>query len=83
MAKKIALELTDDELLQEVKKMKTTTIFDALIFGILIGIAIYSSVKNGFGLLTFLPLIYVPIAGKNRIKNKELKQLLIERNLKS
>ena len=83
MAKKIALELTDDELLQEVKKMKTTTIFDALIFGILIGIAIYSSVKNGFGLLTFLPLIYLPIAGKNRIKNKELKQLLIERNLKS
>ena len=81
MQKKLA-ELTDEELLQEAKKIKSTNVFDAVIFGILIGIAIYSSVKNGFGLLTFLPLVYIPIAAKNKTKNKELEKLLKERNLK-
>lgn len=61
---------------------KSTKIYDAVIIGVLIGIAIYSSVKNGFGLLTFLPLIYLPIAGKNKKKANELEKLLHERNLK-
>ena len=82
MAQKELAELTDPELLQEAKKAKSTKIFDGLIFGVLIGIAIYSTVKNGFGLFTFLPLVYVPIAAKNKTKNKELEDLLKERNLK-
>ena len=73
-------ELTDEELLKEAKKIKP--IYDAIIFGVLIGIAIYSSVKNGFGLLTFLPLVYIPIAAKNKTKNRELSILLKERKLK-
>jgi hypothetical protein len=48
----------------------------------LIGIAAYSSVKNGIGLITFLPLVYIPLAAKNKTKNKELEKLLKERNLK-
>ena len=75
-------ELTDEELLQEAKIIKPTNLYDAVILGILIGIATYSSVKNGFGLLTFLPLVYAPIAVKNKTKNKELEKLLKERNLK-
>ena len=75
-------ELTDEELLQEANKSKYTNVYDAIILGILIGIATYSSVKNGFGLLTFLPLVYVPIAVRNKTKNKELEKLLKERNLK-
>ncbi|BAV06461.1 hypothetical protein SAMN05421788_107121 [Filimonas lacunae] len=75
-------ELTNEELLQEAKKMKSTNIYDAAIFGFLIGISVYSAVKKGFGLLSFLPLIYIPIAAKNRVKHKELEQLLKERNLK-
>jgi uncharacterized membrane protein YobD (UPF0266 family) len=74
--------LTDDELLEEAKKFKSINTYDALIFGFLIGIAIYTTVKNGFGLLTFLPLIYLPIAGKNKTKSKALENLLKERNLK-
>ncbi|MDR7130113.1 hypothetical protein J2X69_002460 [Algoriphagus sp. 4150] len=73
--------LTDEELLAEAKKGKTTKIYDAVIFGILIGIAIFSTVKNGFGLLTFLPLVYLPIAAKNKIKNSELQKLLKEEKL--
>lgn len=82
MEEKKLAELTNEELLQEVKKIKKYRLYDATIIGVLIGIAIYSSVKNGFGLLTFLPLVYLPIAGKNNTKNNELRALLKERNLK-
>uniref|UniRef100_UPI00404A925C hypothetical protein n=1 Tax=Fulvivirga sp. TaxID=1931237 RepID=UPI00404A925C len=74
--------LTDEELLQEAKNMKPTKVYDSTIFGVLVGIAIYSSVANGFGLLTFLPLVYIPIANKNKTKRKEVERLLKERGLK-
>ncbi len=82
MKQKELTELTDQELLLVAKRSNTTKVYDAVIIGLLFGIAIYSSVKNGFGLLTFLPLIYVPIAAKNKSKNNELEKLLKERNLK-
>ncbi|NEN22369.1 FUSC family protein [Cryomorpha ignava] len=82
MNQKELLELTDQELLLEAKNSKRTKVYDAVIFGVLIGIAIYSSIKNGFGLLTFLPLVYIPIAAKNKTKNTALESLLKERNLK-
>jgi hypothetical protein len=80
MQKKLS-ELTDQELLQEAKRSRPTNIYDAVFFGILIGIAIYSTVNHGLGILTFLPIVYIPIASKNMIKNNELKKLLKERNL--
>jgi hypothetical protein len=81
MKKKILEGLSDEELKQEVKKGKQTNLYDAVFLGVLIGIAAYSSVKNGFGLLTFLPIVYLPIAVKNNKKTKELEKLLKERNL--
>jgi hypothetical protein len=74
--------LTDQELLKEAKRMRPTILYDAVLFGVLIGIAIYSTVNNGLGLLTFLPLVYIPIAAKNKIKNQALEKLIKERNLK-
>lgn len=82
MKQKELAELTNEELLQEAKKIKSSNIFDAAILGFLIGVAVYSAVRNGFGLLTFLPLIYVPVAAKNKARNKALVELLKERNLK-
>jgi len=82
MDAKVLATLTNEELLQVAKKVRSTTIFDAAIIGLLIGIAIYSVVKNGFGLLTFLPLVYLPIAAKNKAKNKLLNEKLKERGLK-
>ena len=82
MTHKIPADLTDKELLQEAKKIKPTRIYDAFIMGFLAAVAIWSTAKNGFGLLTFLPLIYLPIAGNNKLKNKALEKLLNERNLK-
>jgi hypothetical protein len=81
MNQKVLAALTNEELLQEAKKIKPTTIFDAVFIGLLIGVAIYSTVKNGLGLLSFLPLVYIPIAVKNKAKNTLLKKLLKERNL--
>jgi len=82
MKPKNLAELKDEELLQEAKKNKLTNLYDAIIFGFLVGVAIYSSVKNGFGLLTFLPLVYVPVAAKNKNQKKKVERLLKERNLK-
>lgn len=75
-------ELTDQELLEQAKKVKTTAFFDALIFGMLAGIAAYASVKNGFGIFTFLPLIYIPIATRNKAKGRAIENALKERNMK-
>ena len=74
-------ELTNEELLQQGKKIKSTKIFDAVIIGFLIGVAVFSTVRNGFGLLTFLPLVYIPISVKNKTRNQELEKLLKERGL--
>lgn len=82
MKQKELAELTNEELVQEAKKIKSTNILDAAIFGFLIGVAVYSAVRNGFGLLTFLPLIYIPIAAKNKIRNKEVEKQVKERDLK-
>lgn len=82
MEQKELAELTDEELLQAAKKIKSGNIFDAVAIGFLIGVAVYSSVKNGFGLLTFIPLVYLPIAARNKVKNAALEKLLKERGLK-
>ncbi|MEM6265652.1 MAG: FUSC family protein [Bacteroidota bacterium] len=73
--------LTDQELLEAAKKAKKAFIFDAVVVGMLAGIAIYSSVNNGFGLLTFLPLVYVPIAGRNTLHKQAVDKEVAERGL--
>lgn len=82
MKQKELTELTNDELLQEAKKIKSGKLMDAVIFGFLIGVSVYSVARNGFGLLTFLPLVYIPIAARNRVRNKEIERLVTERGLK-
>lgn len=81
MENKTLEELSDEALLQQAKQLKPTKLYDALIIGFLIGVAIFSSVRNGMGLLTFLPLIYLPVASKNRKKMEAVNKLLQERGL--
>jgi len=47
--------LSDAELHQQAKDLKPTKQLDAAIIGFMVGIAIYSTIKHGIGLLTFLP----------------------------
>ena len=56
MNQKELSELTDSELLNEAKKMKSNNVTNALFIGILMGIVVYSVVKNGLGFFTLIPL---------------------------
>ena len=76
--------LTDQELIAEAKKMKSFSITNAVFIGFLLGIVIYSLVKNSWGMLTLIPLYFI-YKMTNDPKNKrreEIEQLLKERNLK-
>lgn len=73
-------EFSQEELAAEAKKFKKTNVFDAFAIGLLIGISIYSMVNNGFGILVFLPLVYFPIATKNRKRYLAFKDHFEARN---
>jgi hypothetical protein len=76
-------ELTDQELIQESKKMKSMHIMNALVIGFMIGIVVYSTLNNSLGFFTLIPLFFVyKLVNKSNYRNKELKSLLKERNLK-
>ena len=65
-------ELSDQELLQKIKTIKSNKIIDATIIGVTIGIVMYSVVKNGFGFFTFFPLIVTYLIVRNSTNNKIL-----------
>ncbi|PJJ84618.1 FUSC family protein [Mucilaginibacter auburnensis] len=74
--------LTDEELLAEKAKAKSAAITNAVLCGFIIGIAIYSTYKNGLGLFTFLPLFFVYMMFNSNKKNTGLKDELAARNIK-
>lgn len=81
--KKQLSELTDQELLQEAKKMRSTSITNAVLVGVLIGIVIYSIMKNSLGFLTIIPLFLAyKLINNSKYNKTELEHLLKERNLK-
>lgn len=82
MNKKELSELTDQELLEEAKKVKPGSTLNAVFIGVLIGIVVYSVVKNSLGLFTLIPLFFIYQLLKGSKRNKELERLLKERNLK-
>ena len=83
MTKRKLSELSDEELLQEAKKMKSNSIMNAVLIGFLAGIIIYSVVKNTLGLVTLIPLFLAyKLVNKSNYNNQELESILKERNLK-
>ncbi len=82
MKQKELSELTDLELLDEAKKTKSTPIINAVFIGIMIGIVIYSIVKNSFGFFTLIPLFIAYKLFDNSKRNKASEKLLKETNLK-
>lgn len=75
-------ELSAEELLIEAKKMKSSDFTSAVLIGCMTGIAIYSTVKNGFGFFTLFPLFFVFLLFKNGPQKKALEAELKQRNLK-
>lgn len=82
MTKKELLKLTDEELLKKAKKLKYTSVFNAFIIGFMIGVVIWSVIKNNFGFLMLIPLFITYKLINNSKYDKLLKEVLIERNLK-
>lgn len=75
-------ELTDQELLQEAKKIKSASITNAVLVGFLVGIVFYSIMKNSLGFLTLIPLfLSYKLINNSKYNKKELEALLKERNL--
>jgi fatty acid desaturase len=74
-------ELTDEELLQEAKKMKQSRITHAFIIGFLIGILIFGAAVNTWGFTMLIPLYLIYLFTRNPNDNKELMQILKERGL--
>ncbi|WP_443947561.1 hypothetical protein ACJVDH_10690 [Pedobacter sp. AW1-32] len=75
--------LSDEELLQEAKKMKSAVIINAVLVGFLVGVIAFSVFKNTWGLLTLIPLFFVyKLANGSKAKNEALEGVLKERNLK-
>jgi len=79
-------ELSNEQLLQKLKKIKMNAMIDALLVGVTIGIVVYSAVVNGFGFFTFFPLIITYVIVRNsantKILEKEIQKELNSRNLK-
>ena len=84
MNQKELSELTDQELLDEAKEMKSFSFTNALIIGFLMGVVFYSVVKNTWGIFTLIPLffVYKLINDPKNKRYKALEKLLKERNLK-
>lgn len=81
MQQKDLSELSDQELLHQAKKMKSTALIRAGLVGFMIGVIVWSVAKNTVGLLTLIPL-FVAWRLVNGSKDQEaLKAVLKERNL--
>ncbi|MCX2473455.1 hypothetical protein OQZ33_03835 [Pedobacter sp. MC2016-05] len=52
-------QLSDQELLKRHQTAKSSLIITCILIGALVGVAIYSSLKNGLGFFTFFPLFFV------------------------
>ena len=76
------LELSDDELLGRAKKLKSASIINALLIGLMFGIVVWSIAKDNFGFLMLIPIIIAYKLMSNSKNDKELKEILKERNLK-
>jgi hypothetical protein len=84
MKQKELSQLTNEELLDEAKKMKSFSMVNAFIIGFLIAVVFYSILNNSWGFLTLIPLYFVHKI-VNDPKNKRfnaIEKLLKERKLK-
>ena len=84
MPNKDLSQFTNQELLDESKKLKSFSIVNALLIGFLAGIIFYSIAKSSWGMVTIIPLffIYKLVNDPKTKRSKELEVLLKERNLK-
>ncbi len=78
-------EATDQELLQQAKKMKSSKLTNAVFIGVLAGIGIYSIANKGLNFLPFILLFFIIYSigqgAKLASEEKALQQQLRSRGL--
>jgi len=76
-------QFTDQELLKEEKALKSFSIINALLIGVLLGIILFSIYYRAYGILLLIPLflIYKFLNDPKNKRVKELEKVLKERNL--
>lgn len=83
MTEKKLHDLTDAELLQVARKLKATAIMNAVLIGFVVGVLVYSLMRNKFGFLTLiLFFLAYKLINNSKYNRKEVEELLKERNLK-
>ncbi len=75
-------QLTDSELQEKAKKLKSSSIWIALAIGFMFGIIIFSVVVNSYGFFTLIPLFFIYKIVKGSKNNDALKEVLQERGIK-
>ncbi len=81
MDQKELADLTNEQLLEEKKKIQYNKTANAILIGLCVGIAVFSAVKNGFVFFTFFPLLLTYPFIKNGKKIIVLEKELKSRNL--
>jgi len=81
MSKKDLSQLSDQELLEEFKKIKPSPVFDAFFIGFLVGILIYGAASNAWGFLFIIPLTLIYLFLKKSKRYKALKKELDKREI--
>jgi hypothetical protein len=75
-------QLSDNELLEEFRKIKPSPIFDAFFIGFLIGILVYGSAVNAWGFIFLIPLFLIYLFLKKAKRYEALKKEVDARNLR-
>jgi ABC-type phosphate transport system permease subunit len=78
-------KFSDQELLEEQKKLKSFSLTNALFIGFLLGVIVFSILKSSWGMLTLIPIyfIYKMVNDPRNKKVKELEKEFKDRNLKN
>jgi hypothetical protein len=81
MEEKEVSQLSDNELVEEIEKVKPSPIFDAFFIGFLIGIFIFSIAVSAWGIVIIIPLFLIYLFLKKGKRYKALRRELERRNL--
>ncbi|MBN9336419.1 MAG: hypothetical protein J0I88_01015 [Chryseobacterium sp.] len=74
-------ELSNEQVLKNLKIARTVLISFSVIFFIMIITCAYISITQGFGVFTFLPLAFLPVLIANIMSHGKVKEEAKSRNL--
>jgi hypothetical protein len=81
MTKLDLTKLTSEELQIEAKKRKSASNLLKVVIGIMIGTAVFTTFKKGFGFFTLFPVFFMPLAINANKSYQETQKELKSRNL--